>query len=1290
MAISIANQWTNSYSRNPVAYGADAPPLLPLDTAIANTAGNWLFAFVSWRQDAGTAGTIWSSSSVNITDDAGNFWVPLYAGQHSTGVVRTGVWMAPAARTANFVFMDPVGTSTAGAAPSPYQAAMLINIVEVAGTQCPWYQVSLVDSSFANQGGSVSLSDTIPNTQLALGVLAWDASTSATTTSTGWTALNTVTSTNGSNTTGTMGMAPFYLTGSGASQTLSATGSTRDWAVVIVVVQGATNLLGFPYAAPIENWPALVLEMACGATINSDPLLAQGTTFYTGQNASVAAATWPLWNPWPDYGTVLSGSVKVTPSGSAANSNILAEEDVVSPTTRYNVLAYVYSPTGYSGGTWAAAINWYTSGGSFISTSSGPNVAVLPGEWTQLTFTNAVFPPPTAGKAQLLLGETANTGNVPSTAIFYVGYCELSVSNAYEFTPQDDYAWTDFSSRNISLGSIQISRGIQYEQQSLEAGTMALTLANNDGAMTFGNILSTYWPAIGDTDVPIRLRAVWPGSLTPYYTLFTGYTDEIDFQWDPSSRYGYAHMTASDTWSRMTQQLLDEITQEALYDNPEGYWTCDQSPANVAPNSTLPIAVGTGAFGGIGATHTFQGSGVTVAGNSGASCWLSTPSSTQGLGFNLLIQPPNPDTYFAGAATTGTTVEFFWSPTVVSASQPTGIMAIAGASSGVDPLWVITIDNTAGAANSKASITVYDKVTAVGTTTSLGTFAYYNGTAHATATYYFAVSWTPSSLTVAINPGGGVAPAGSTTVSANMRAEPSAVVIGGPGVNVPTVSAVQAAFPTIAVYGVGLYNAIVPATRLAAHYAAGVTAGNGESDVYRLARIAGYSGFTPPLAMRGLSLPVAPNNDIDTITPASDCAGQVVSSYFTNVSSSTLAGMFVNGAGALQYRRRLEWYNRTLGNWVLGEQETQAINTNTLNTSTSTSPWVAENNSTLTSSSVAGLPLFNPCAVFHGDGVTSAPQISYGSFITAGAPVTAGNWYQFSAWVYSPQGYSTGITLALQYWTAGLVNTGTISTNLTPIPAGAPVYLTTGPFRAANLSTQAFTLVSFSGTPASNIQLFVADAVFTQVNPDILAGAQVAVPEVPYLIDVMLSSDRAQLFNQAALNQYGSSTFTAFQGSGISFQPTSGIQILQLNEPSVTLRGAVPYTATIYLLNTAQTTPYYLGEPSCEDFGNWIVQTLGSPLFRPERVTITPAATPNALTMWLQAEVGDPVMIRKRPFGSATVAFSTYMSKIAHSIDIGQAQWTTGYELSPYPQGSVLQCNDVINGVLTGQNVIGF
>ena len=492
---------------------------------------------------------------------------------------------------------------------------------------------------------------------------------------------------------------------------------------------------------------------------------------------------------------------------------------------------------------------------------------------------------------------------------------------------------------------------------------------------------------------------------------------------------------------------------------------------------------------------------------------------------------------------------------------------------------------------------------------------------------------------------------------------------------------------------IALYDYVVPPARIGAHFETPVHTGTGESDTWRIARILGYAGATPiVLGERCLDISPSPFPGEDMVTGATDTSSQVASAYFTNIAASTLAGMFVDGPGTLLYRRRLEWYDRAHPQRVLGETAAYPLNSNGSFTN-GTTGWVAQNSATLTTGSIANGgaagPYFQSAGVLTGNGSVATPQISYGA---AGNPVTPGLWYTVSALVYCPQGWSSGIQMVLGYYTAANSFVSSTGSNTAALAAGSLTFLQIPAVQAPATAGLAALTITAQGTPASSVQFYVTDVVFTQSAVVTAGGAGATALEVPYIGTPKLSSDRALLYNQAQLNQYGTNLISRYSGTSVTYTPSSGVIVIITNQASVSQRAPIPYTATLYLDNTVQAFPYYLNEPSMEDFGNWITQTLAAPLLRPETVTITPAATPQAMVMALHGEVGDTVTFRRRPQwgGAPETQVLTYMSKLTHDINVEAPKWDTQYELSPFPQGSVLQCDDVIHGTLTGGNLFSW
>ena len=633
------------------------------------------------------------------------------------------------------------------------------------------------------------------------------------------------------------------------------------------------------------------------------------------------------------------------------------------------------------------------------------------------------------------------------------------------------------------------------------------------------------------------------------------------------------------------------------------------------------------------------------------------------------------------------------SPVSPSGSQPADTLTVCTCWGGKGPLWSVTIDNTSGISGSKASVTVYDKSTGAASTTLIGPVTFL-GLTSATQPFFFAVTFTQSSLTVILNPGTTTLTTESVTVACNLNAQAIGFSWGanaGP-VYSPSLGFLPGSM-NIAIQSPALYAGIIPAARLAAHYLAGATAGAGEADYWRIPRILGYAGATPVvLGERCLDLGTPPGPDIDVVTGATDTASQVASAYFTNVASSTLAGMFTDGPGTLIYRRRLEWYDRTAPQRVLGETAAYPLNSNGSFTN-GTTGWAAQNSATLTTGSIANGgqagPYFRSAGVFHGNGIASTPQIAYGA---VGQPVTAGLWYTLSALAYCPQGWSSGIQIQLEYYTAGNSFISSSGSASPPLAAGSLLFLEVPAFRAPATAALAALVITAQGTPASTVQFYVSNVVLTQAASVTAGGATSTALEVPYIGTPKLSSDRALLYNQAQLTQYGTNLVSRYSGTGVTFTPSSGVIVIITSQASVNQRAQIPYTATLYLDNTQQALPYWLDQPSMEDFGNWITQTLAAPLLRPETVTITPAATPQAMVMALHGEVGDTVTFRRRPQwgGAPETQVLTYMSKLTHDINQEAGKWDVQFELSPFPVGQVLKSDDPIHGTGTGGNYFGW
>lgn len=116
------------------------------------------------------------------------------------------------------------------------------------------------------------------------------------------------------------------------------------------------------------------------------------------------------------------GSMLITPNGSTANP--FAQSETTIPVVAgqlYGATAQVFIPAGFSA---RVSVGWMTSGGTNISTSTGPTVVVAANTETQLTNPNLTAPG-TAARARIII---TLVGTPASSVLTYVG---LSVLGNY-------------------------------------------------------------------------------------------------------------------------------------------------------------------------------------------------------------------------------------------------------------------------------------------------------------------------------------------------------------------------------------------------------------------------------------------------------------------------------------------------------------------------------------------------------------------------------------------------------------------------------------------------------------------------------------------------------------------------------------------------------------------------------------------------------------------------------------------------------------------------------------------
>jgi hypothetical protein len=257
---TVAGTWVNSYAVGSGFY-FPAPAAVPLQVTVANTAGDWLFAVVAWRQAEAGAGV-----SAVVADDAHNWWEPVGApntDSAAAGTVRVSVWAAPAARVANPV----TGQTFVQVAPTGPVLALGAVIIDMAGLQ-PWYQVAAINTAYANGVTSLSVSSAAPSAQaLLFAGFAGDNNTYTIGWPAGWHALPGTVNGNGTDHTADIALVPAWQVTTAAASAVSNATGTLDMAGVIAGV-----LVSAPAPSrPSADWPVMITEAAPGAGVQTPP-----------------------------------------------------------------------------------------------------------------------------------------------------------------------------------------------------------------------------------------------------------------------------------------------------------------------------------------------------------------------------------------------------------------------------------------------------------------------------------------------------------------------------------------------------------------------------------------------------------------------------------------------------------------------------------------------------------------------------------------------------------------------------------------------------------------------------------------------------------------------------------------------------------------------------------------------------------------------------------------------------------------------------------------------------------
>jgi hypothetical protein len=895
------------------------PAALSLPVPVTITEGDWLIALLAWRQPYSGAGI-----TISVADGS-NWWDPL--GQPSgtsspDGITRCAIWAAPAAR------IPPSGVVMA--APTGYYTALAAIVFDVAGLS-PWSQLELIDVADANAATALTLSLAAPAAQSIVLALAGSDNLADTVTlaAGGWSALTTITATNGADHSADIEAAAAWQVTTGATTAAWSSTGALDFSGVLaaIAVTGTGPPTTYPnvyqpvYGSDVaETWPAwAITEIAPGAGPGTPPdeltwvpltgraLASQFTQGrqYTLDQLQAGQGTMTLDNP--DQALIPPGSgafagidsgtpfrtrcawlggawqVQFTGNGTTTTPQCASPNVPASPGQTWSWSAWLACSAPYASGVQVQLI-FRNSGGGIISTFTSPNVT---GTAPVLATATGTAP---AGTTQMNVKLSVN-GTPASSVVFYGAAAPPGT------------AW------------VQVPPGVAW---IAEGGASVTTLA------------------------PWQEDPRGAPSITPWYIDSAGYFQRWPPTWDPDLLRGQTIATTTDAWGYANKLLASVLREEILTDQPYAYWPCSDAAgsaaaSNIAPGNTNPLTVTISKLGTGGAAQAFGANSGGLPGDTVTTITTTQRLATEGTMWSQAGVGGNTEEGYSLGCTdaayppisNGVTVEgwFQWeggTPTI-------GVLLALTSATGQVLNVYVDDQNVLPAPPSMVMQAFQNQDTNVSLVDLIATPA-----SIPAGLFHLAIAFNQTTYTAYLN--GALIASGTWTYPLPARfsqawfngsqSPAGGFYFGAP----PYVTGVGAWNGYIA--HTAIYPRMLPPGRIQAHYTAGITAmaqtlqtGSpqaGETASYRIERLLQYAGAAGRRAiLSDVQIRGNINAGVDDtpVTSCQDIGGQPAATSLTNIAASTVPAILaVRPPGDITYAAKQYVYDQPVM-WVLGDDQ---------------------------------------------------------------------------------------------------------------------------------------------------------------------------------------------------------------------------------------------------------------------------------------------------------------------------------------------------------------------------------
>lgn len=614
MTVSVPNQWSATFSQ-PAAFGTTPPALQSISLALtpANstgggtgspTAGNWLIVFAGPSEPSATSGF-----TVGVKDDIHSYWRPAKVSA-AAALTRTSCWYtANTLRVPGYVYISPNGAFD----------ALTVNVLEVSGLG-PWDTITGVSSAYAAAATALTLSLPAPSATSAVFAAVTGDSTAAgqAFTPASWTALHTVSATNGVDNTCDSVLTSAFLPSTSGSVLVSASAtSATDLSGVIV---------GFQITAPSPvpggnnpNWPYLILEAAFGSG------------FETPEDQMV----WASLNNWVNQGSIRRFWAMSDQSGvpyalgqlqsSTGGYQLDNFDGALCP---WNVGSPYYSLSLNANMSFQSGVSPWTATGSatlaqssahvFASASNGISAASL-----QVTPNGTTATPGAQSEQFAVAGSTAYsasawfysvagyaTGAQVAISWYTSGHALISTSTSSALAIPAA-TWTQVTNLNVTSPSNAAFAAITVQFAGTPAAT-AFWVA--EAALVLGS--SAVATGLVTTGTPVRVRAALgtiKGTVYNRWHILQRNALAFPEKRNTKTTRNYVPLTTTDIWSVAGTSCPTPYRGEVRQDSPQSWWPMDDQPLS---GGVQPVSLRNSAAGNTNVLTINAASGGVTAGDS--------------------------------------------------------------------------------------------------------------------------------------------------------------------------------------------------------------------------------------------------------------------------------------------------------------------------------------------------------------------------------------------------------------------------------------------------------------------------------------------------------------------------------------------------------------------------------------------------------------------------------------------------------------------------------------------------